>query len=86
MSESIVKTKSVQFAIGVLNLYKLLVSERKEFVMSKKLLRSGTSVGANISEATNGERTADFVQNFPFRKRNVTKLYICLNYCRKPIL
>jgi four helix bundle protein len=61
MSESIVKNKSFQFAIRVVNLYKLLIAERKEFVLSKQILRSGTSVGANIREAVNAQSPADFV-------------------------
>ena len=51
MSENIIKTKTFDFAVRIVNLYKLLVSERKEFVISKQLLRSGTSIGANTREA-----------------------------------
>jgi four helix bundle protein len=61
MKENIIKDKSFKFAIRIVNLYKLLVSERKEFVMSKQLMRSGTSIGANIREAQNGESKADFI-------------------------
>ena len=45
MSDSIIRAKSFQFAIRVVNAYKALTSEKKEFVMSKQLLRSGTAVG-----------------------------------------
>ena len=45
---NIIRTKSYQFAVRVVNLYKLLVGDRKEFVLSKQLLRSGTSIGANV--------------------------------------
>ena len=58
---SIVREKSFSFAIRIVNLYKLLSNERKEFVLSKQLLRSGTSVGANIREAINAESPADFI-------------------------
>ena len=58
---SIVKNKSFQLAIRIVNLYKVLLSERKEFVMSKQLLRSGTSVGANVRESVNAQSTADFI-------------------------
>ncbi|MDK2952850.1 MAG: hypothetical protein PWQ27_233 [Kosmotoga sp.] len=61
MGESVVKTKSFEFAIRVVELYKYLTTEKKEFVMSKQLLRSGTSIGANVREAMNGESTADFI-------------------------
>lgn len=61
MNESIVRNKSFLFAIRVANLYKLLSTERKEFVLSKQFLRPGTSVGANILEAINAQSPADFV-------------------------
>lgn len=63
MSEnnSILNDKSFSFAISVVRLYKFLTEEKREFVMSKQLLRSGTSVGANIREAKNAESTMDFI-------------------------
>jgi len=61
MKESIIKTKSFEFAVRIVKLYKLLCDERREFVLSKQLLRSGTSIGANIREAINAESTADFI-------------------------
>ena len=64
MSESLIKNKSFSFAIRVVNLYKLLSIERREYVLSKQILRSGTSVGANIREALNAESHADFVHKF----------------------
>ena len=61
MRENIVKEKSFAFAIEIIVLYKWLVSEKKEFVMSKQLLRAGTSIGAMIREAEQAESRADFV-------------------------
>ena len=46
-----IENKSFEFAVRVVNLYKFLTYEKKEFVLSKQVLRSGTSVGANIAEA-----------------------------------
>jgi len=60
-NNSILKDKSFSFAISVVRIYKFLTEEKKEFVMSKQLLRSGTSVGANIREAKNAESTMDFI-------------------------
>ena len=60
-SKSVLKDKSFLFAISVVNLYNDLCNREKEFVMSKQLLRSGTSVGANIREAKNAESTKDFI-------------------------
>ena len=51
MKDNVVKDKSLEFAVRIVNLYKFLVNEQKEFVMSKQILRSGTSIGANIREA-----------------------------------
>lgn len=66
---SIVKNKSFQFAVRTVNLYKVLLSERKEFVMSKQLLRSGTSVGANVREAVNAQSTADFIHKLSISQK-----------------
>ena len=46
MKDNVVKDKSLEFAVRIVNLYKFLVNEQKEFVMSKQILRSGTSIGA----------------------------------------
>ncbi|TAE35575.1 MAG: four helix bundle protein [Runella slithyformis] len=56
--------KSFDFAIRVVHLYQYLKDYKKEFVISKQLLRSGTSVGANIREAYNAESDRDFIHKF----------------------
>lgn len=53
--------KSIKFAVRVVNLYKYLCAEKKEFIMSRQLLRSGTSVGANLREARYAQSTDDFI-------------------------
>lgn len=60
-SNSIVGKKSYAFALEVIRIYKVLVSDKKEFVLSKQLLRSGTSIGANVHEALSSESKRDFV-------------------------
>lgn len=60
MKENVVKDKSFAFAVRIINLYKILTQDKKEYVMSKQLLRSGTSVGANIEEAIGGISKKDF--------------------------
>jgi four helix bundle protein len=62
------KDKSFAFAVRCINLYKCL-TEKKEFVMSKQLLRSGTSIGANIREAQNAESKADFVHKLAISQK-----------------
>ena len=58
--ETTVAEKSLDFAVRIVNVRKYLVDEKKEFIMSKQLLRCGTSIGANIAEAQRGQSRADF--------------------------
>jgi four helix bundle protein len=60
MSEFKIKEKSFSFALRIIQLYAVLKDGKKEFVLSKQLLRSGTSVGAMVREAQNAESKADF--------------------------
>jgi four helix bundle protein len=60
-SDNIIQQKSFAFAIRIVNVYKYLISEKKEFVLSKQLLRSGTSIGANIEESIGGQSDKDFL-------------------------
>ena len=66
MKQSIVAEKSKTFAIRIVKLYKYLtmIAEQKEFILSKQLLRSGTSVGANVKEALRAQSRADFRSKF----------------------
>ena len=61
MSDNIILDKSFEFAIRVVKLYKYLCDDKKEYVLSKQLLRAGTSIGANINEAQAGQSKADFI-------------------------
>ena len=61
MADSLTLDKSKSFAIRIVNLYKFLCSDKHEFVMSKQLLRSGTSIGANLSEAMYAISRNDFI-------------------------
>lgn len=61
MSESIIKKKSFDFAVSIVHLCRSLRTDQKEFVISSQLLRSGTSIGANVREALNGQSTRGFV-------------------------
>ena len=58
--ENIIRDKSFNFAIKIIELYKMLI-ENKEYVLSKQLLRSGTSIGANVEEALAGQSKKDFI-------------------------
>ena len=57
---NLIRDKSYQFALEIIEVYKYLQKEKKEFLLSKQLLRSGTSIGANIEEAIGGQSKKDF--------------------------
>ena len=58
--DNVIQTKSYDFAVRIVKLYKHLSQEKREFVLSKQLLRSGTSIGANVEEAIGGQSRKDF--------------------------
>ena len=61
MKDSILKSKSKSFALRIIKMYNYLCDEKKEYVMSKQVLRSATSIGANIAEAFYAQSEADFI-------------------------
>jgi len=61
MKENIIKNKSFAFSLRVIKLYKYLVEIKKDFVLSKQILRSGTAIGALIYESEHAESKADFI-------------------------
>lgn len=74
-----VVVKSRNFAIRIVKLYKHLTNEKTEFVMSKQLLRSGTSVGANIAEAEHGQTEADFYAKMNIALKEIAETEYWLN-------
>jgi four helix bundle protein len=76
---SLIKEKSFAFAIEIVSLYKIL-AERKEFVLSKQLLRSGTSIGANVRESEHAQSKADFIHklSIALKEANETEYWIDL--------
>ncbi|MNG06114.1 hypothetical protein D3C84_893370 [compost metagenome] len=60
MKENVIQIKSYAFAVRIVKVYQYLCEEKKEYVLSKQLLRSGTSIGANIEEAIGGQSDKDF--------------------------
>ena len=76
MKDNIISQKSFNFALRIINLYKYLKENKKEFVLSKQLLRSGTSVGANIEEAISGQSKKDFISKMSIAyKESLESLY-----------
>ena len=78
MSESsnVLKEKSYKFAIRIVNLYKHLIADFKEYVLSKQVLRSGTSIGANVAEANQAQSDPDFISKLSIAlKETVETVY-----------
>lgn len=73
MSENIIKVKSFAFALRIVNLYKYLCNEKKEFVISKQLVRSGTAVGALIREAEQAESKLDFIHKLAIAQKEANE-------------
>lgn len=77
MRENIIRDKSFQFAIDSIDLYKDLI-EHKEFILSKQFLRSATSIGANIEEATAGISKKDFINKLAISSKEARETYYWL--------
>ena len=82
MSGNAVREKSMMFAVRIVRLYQYLSEEKKEYVMSKQLLRSGTSIGANIREALQGQSKSDFTakMSISLKEASETEYWIELLY------
>ena len=76
--ENIIVTKSYAFALEIVGLYKLLIEE-KEFVLSKQILRSGTSIGANIHEGIASESKKDFIHKLGIAAKEARETSYWLN-------
>ena len=73
MSKNITKDKSFDFAIAIVKLYQYLTTEKKEYVISKQVLRSGTSVGALVREAEQGESKKDFIHKLSIAQKEINE-------------
>ena len=80
---NVIETKSFDFAVRIVNLYKHLTNKKKELVLSKQLLRSGTSIGANVSEAERGQSKADFIAKMSVALKEANETYYWLNLLYK---
>jgi four helix bundle protein len=83
MKENILKDKSLLFAIRIVNLYKFLVTDHKEYVLSKQVLRSGTSVGAMIREAEFGQSKLDFIHKLSIAQKEINETLYWLELLHK---
>ncbi|MDN5202982.1 four helix bundle protein [Fulvivirgaceae bacterium BMA10] len=80
--ENIVKNKSYAFALRIIKTYELLLKEKKEFVLSKQLLRSGTSIGANIEEAIGSQSERDFLYKITIAYKEARETHYWLRLLR----
>lgn len=80
MKENVIKAKSFSFSVKIVNLYKFLTGEKREYVLSRQLLRSGTSIGALVREAEQAESRADFVHKLSvsLKEANETEYWLDL--------
>ena len=78
--KNVVADKSYSFALRIIKLYKHLVAEHKEYVLSKQILRSGTSIGALVKEAEQAQSKADFLNkiNISLKEANETEYWLML--------
>lgn len=82
METNVVKEKSVQFALRIIKLSKYLKAKKREFVISKQILRSGTNIGANITEAQCGQSKKDFYAKMyiAYKEATETSYWLYLLY------
>ena len=78
--DNIIETKSFDFAIKIINLYKIIVYNKNERTLATQILRSGTSIGANVTEAQKGQSKADFYakMNIALKEANETYYWLRL--------
>ena len=82
MKDNVIVEKSKAFAIRIIKVYKYLTTEKKEYVLSKQMLRSGTSIGANVKEAIRGQSKPDFYSkmNISLKEASETEYWLELLY------
>ena len=80
MKEIVIANLSMDFALRIVNLYKYLCNDKQEYVMSKQLLRCGTSIGSNIAESEHAQSKADFLSKLyiSLKEANETKYWLIL--------
>ncbi|KAA8678165.1 four helix bundle protein [Clostridium sp. WLY-B-L2] len=78
MSLNVIEKKSFQFSIDIVHLYKKLCEERREYILFRQFLKSGTSIGANVKEALSGQSKRDFLSkmNIALKEANETEYWI----------
>jgi four helix bundle protein len=83
MKEIIIKTKSYAFAVRIVKLYQYLCRDKKEYILSKQLLKSGTSVGALIREAEHAESKLDFKHKLSIAQKEINETIYWLDLLKE---
>ena len=73
MEKNIVVEKSMDFAVRIVKLYNYLCREKNEYVLSKQILKSGTSVGANVAESQNAQSNSDFISKLSISRKELSE-------------
>ena len=79
-TDNVVRDKSYAFAVRIVKVYQYLCVEKKEFVLSKQLLRSGTSIGANIEETIGGQSKKDFFAKLTISYKEARETHYRIRY------
>jgi four helix bundle protein len=85
MAQSIIQQRSFEFALDIIRVYRTL-QDRREFVISKQLLRSGTSIGANVEESTAGQSRNDFLEKMSIASKEARETRYWLRLLRESSL
>ena len=80
--DNLIQDKSYAFALRIIKLYRYLCDEKKEFVISKQIVRSGTSIGANIEEAIGGQSDRDFISKLSIAYKEARETHYWLRLLR----
>ena len=83
MEQNAVVDKSFEFAVRIVNLHKFMLREHKGFVLSKQILRCGTSIGANVAEAQRGQSKADFAAKMSIALKEASETEYWLKLLRR---
>ena len=82
MKENVLSEKSYAFALRTVKLYKYIIDEHKEYVLSKQIMRSGTSIGANIEESVHAQSKIDFIHKLSIAQKEASETNYWLRLLR----
>jgi four helix bundle protein len=80
--DNIIQEKSYRFALEIIDLYKVLKNQENEYVLSKQILRSGTSIGSNVEEAIGGQSKKDFISKLSIAYKEARETHYWIRLLR----